>query len=181
MVQKGKISFLLVISLLLPGMALGQATGAQRSDVERIRDEGLNRSQAMATMKYLSDVIGARLTNSPSQRRANVWTKEQLEKWGLKNAALEPWGEFGRGWELKRYTSSVQIGNEFVSFRAYPKAWSPSTNGAITGDVVFVDAQDEAGLEKYKGKLKGAIVLTAAPPAVKPNLIRWQQEFLTTN
>ncbi|MBX3288501.1 MAG: M20/M25/M40 family metallo-hydrolase [Acidobacteria bacterium] len=169
MVHKGKISFLLVLSLLLPGMAFGQATGAQRSDVERIRDEGLNRSQAMATMRYLSDVIGARLTNSPAQRRANVWTKEQLEKWGLKNAAIEPWGEFGRGWELKRFTTTVMVGNEFVSFRAYPKAWSPSTDGAITADVVFVDAQDEAGLEKYKGKLKGAIVLTAAPPAVKPN------------
>lgn len=154
--------------MLAPGIALGQAAGAQRSAADIIRDEGMNRSQAMATMKYLSDVIGARLTNSPKQKLANRWTKEQLEKWGMKNALVDPWGEFGRGWELKKYTASVMAGDEFVSFRAYPKAWSPSTNGAITGDVVYVDATDEAGLEKYKGKLKGAIVWMAPERKVEP-------------
>ncbi len=168
MFKKQFIAFSLVASILAPGLALGQAAGAQRSAADIIRDEGMNRSQAMATMKYLSDVIGARLTNSPKQRLANKWTKEQLEKWGMKNAAVDPWGEFGKGWELKRYTASVVAGDEFVAFRAYPKAWSPSTNGAITGDVVYIDATDEAGLEKYKGKLKGAIVWMAPERKVEP-------------
>jgi hypothetical protein len=128
----------------------------------------MNRSQAMATMRYLSDVIGSRLTNSPGQRRANKWTKEQLEKWGLKNAAVDPWGEFGRGWELKRFTASVSTAEETMPLRAFPKAWSPSTAGQITGDLVYVDATDEAGLEKYKGKLKGAVVLLSAEREVKP-------------
>lgn len=163
------LSAALVASISLPTFAFSfTETKATPADVDKIRDEGMNRSQAMATMKYLSDVIGARLTNSPSQRRANKWTKEQLEKWGIKNAIVDPWGEFGKGWELKRFTATAVAGDEFIAFRSYPKAWSPSTNGIVTSNVVYVDATDEAGLEKYKGKLKGAIVFTAPERPVEP-------------
>src|SRR4051812_48527293 len=46
--------------------------------IVRIRDEGLNRSQVMKTLSYLTDVIGPRLTGSPNLRRANQWTRQQL-------------------------------------------------------------------------------------------------------
>ena len=158
-------SIVLVIfaALLAPVVSLGQNGDA----ISKIRDEGMNRSKAMETIRYLTDVIGPRLTNSPNQRRASQWTKQQLEKWGMQNAMVDPWGEFGRGWELKRFSASFSTPEQTQPFRAYPKAWSPSTNGPITGDVVFVDATDEAGLEKYKGKLKGAIVFTAAERPVQ--------------
>ena len=70
--------------------------------IERIKDEGLNRSQVMQTLSYLSDVIGPRLTASPGMKRSNEWTRDQLTKFGLQNAHLEAWGPFGRGWTLKR-------------------------------------------------------------------------------
>jgi hypothetical protein len=159
------ISVILLVSLALPVFAFGQN---MNDAVAKFKDEGMNRSQALNTIRYLTDVIGARLTNSPNQRRANQWTKEQFTKWGLQNAAVDPWGEFGRGWELKRFAASVTTPTEYMSFRAYPKAWSPSTAGAITGDVFYIDATDEAGLEKYKGKLKGAIVLQVPSREVKP-------------
>jgi len=166
--QKIGAAFLLS-AFLLPGFAFGQTPQAATANgaIARIRDEGMNRSQAMATMRHLTDVIGARLTNSPAQRRSNQWTKEQLEKWGMQNAVVESWGEFGRGWELRRFSSSV-IAPEYMPFRAFPKAWSPSTPGAITGNVIYVDAADEAGLEKYKGKLKGAIVLIGQEREIEP-------------
>ena len=153
MFRQKYISAALLAALVLPTVVFGQAASSSEATA-KIKDEGMNRSQAMATIRYLTDVIGARLTNSPNQRRANRWTKEQLEKWGLKNAAIDPWGEFGRGWELKRFSASVSTPEEFVAFRSYPKAWSPSTNGPITGDVVYVDATDEAGLEKYWGRIR---------------------------
>lgn len=154
---------------MTPTLTIAQQTAATQNNdaAAKFRDEGMNRSQAMATMRYLTEEIGARLTNSPGQKRANVWTKDQLTKWGMQNAMIDPWGEFGRGWELKRFTASI-VQPEFTAFRAYPKAWSPSTSGAITGDVVIVDATDEAGLEKYKGKLKGAIILIGQPRPIKP-------------
>jgi len=163
MFRKKNIVLLIFAALLAPSFAVIAQTPAPSPDaIAKIRDEGMNRSQAMATIRYLTDVIGPRLTNSPNQRRANQWTREQLEKWGMKNAAVDLWGEFGRGWELRRYSAAYSLPNgETQPFRSYPKAWSPSTNGPITGDVVYIDAADEAGLEKYKGKLKGAIVFTA--------------------
>ncbi len=173
------LSVILLVSLLLPAFALGQNGDA----IAKIKDEGMNRSQAMATMRYLTDVIGARLTNSPNQRRASQWTKEQFTKWGLANAAVDPWGEFGRGWELKKFAASVTTPTEYMAFRAYPKAWSPSTPGAITGDVVFLEANTEEELAKYKGKLKGAIVLVVPARGIevgfKPSATRNDEKALT--
>ena len=39
--------------------------------------------------------------------------------------------------------------------------------GPLTADVVYFDAKDDADLERFKGKLKGAIVLTSAMREVK--------------
>ena len=127
--------------------------------LEKIKDEGMNHSKVMETLSYLSDVIGGRLTNSPNAKRANEWTRDRLASWGLVNAHLEPWGPFGRGWSLKRFSAEVVAPQAFPVI-AYPKAWSPGT-GQITADVVYVDAKDEAELRaKYAGKLRGMIVLT---------------------
>ena len=86
------------------------ANPISRSDpndpIERIKDEGMKRSQVMQTLSYLSDVIGPRLTASPNMKRANNWTRETLEKWGMQNAHLEAWGPFGRGWTLNATESA---------------------------------------------------------------------------
>src|SRR5690349_12607108 len=74
--------------------------------VERIKDEGINRSKLMETIEYVTDVIGPRLTGSPALRRANNWTRDRLTQYGLANAHLEPW-TFGRGWTLKRFSAEV--------------------------------------------------------------------------
>ncbi|HEV2836393.1 MAG TPA: M20/M25/M40 family metallo-hydrolase [Pyrinomonadaceae bacterium] len=128
--------------------------------IQRIKDEGMNRSQVMQTLSYLSDVIGPRLTGSPGMKRANEWTRDQLTKWGLQNAHLEAWGPFGRGWTLKRFSAQVAEPTA-IPLIAYPKAWSPGLSAPLTADVVYVDAKTEADLEKYKGKLNGKIVLTS--------------------
>ncbi len=136
--------------------------------IERIKDEGMNRSQIMQTLSYLSDVIGPRLTASPGMKRSNEWTRDQLTKWGLQNAHLEAWGPFGRGWTLKRFSAQVSEPLN-IPLIAYPKAWSPATDGPLTAEVVYVDAKDEADLQRFKGKLKGAIVLTGKMREVKAN------------
>ena len=134
--------------------------------IERIKDEGLNRSQVMQTLSYLTDVIGPRLTNSPNMKRANEWTRDKLTQWGLQNAHLEAWGPFGRGWSLRHFSAEV-IEPQSIPLIAYPKAWSPGTNGKVTGEVIYLDVKTEADLEKYKGKLKGAIILTSPMREVK--------------
>src|SRR5215217_878073 len=157
---------LLLIFLASPATLLPQTpTQAPAPDpndpIQRIKDEGMNRSQVMQTLNYLSDVIGPRLTASPGMKRANDWTRDQLTKWGLQNAHLEPWGPFGRGWTLKKFSAQVTEPLA-IPLIAYPKAWSPGLASPLTADVVYIDAKTEADLEKYKGKLNGKIVLTAA-------------------
>ena len=75
---------------------------APKDIIDKIKKEGMGKnSQVMKTMSYLTDVIGGRLTNSPNMKRANNWTRDTMAKWGMKNAHLESWGPFGRGWSLK--------------------------------------------------------------------------------
>jgi carboxypeptidase Q len=140
---------------------------APKADIDKIREEGLGKnSQVMETLSYLTDVIGGRLTNSPAMKRANEWTRDQMTKWGLQNARLEAWGPFGRGWSLKSFSAQVVAPQPF-SVIAYPKAWTTSTKGAVTADVVFFDAKNEAELEKFRGKLGGKIVLISEMREVK--------------
>lgn len=134
--------------------------------IAKIREEGMKNSQVMQTLGYLSDVIGPRLTGSPGLKRANEWTRTKFSEWGLENAHLEAWGPFGRGWTLKRYSAQITE-PQCVPLIGFPKAWSPGTGGEITGPIIHLTATDEAGLEQYKGKLKGAIVLIGSVREVK--------------
>src|SRR2546425_6537738 len=149
-----------------PQQPTQQPTPDPNDPIVHIKDEGMNRSQVMDTLSYLSDVIGPRLTASPNMKRANEWTRDTFTKWGLQNAHLESWGPFGRGWTLKRFSAQV-VDPQDIPVIAYPKAWSPGTNGVLNADVVYFDAKDEAGMARFKGQLKGKIVLTAPMREVK--------------
>ena len=127
--------------------------------VERIREEATKRSQVMATLSYLTDVIGPRLTGSPAMLRANEWTRSKMASWGMENAHLEAWGPFGKGWTLRKFSMQV-VEPQCIPLIAFPKAWSPGLDGAVTGVVVDLgSAKTDADLEKYKGKIKGAFAL----------------------
>jgi carboxypeptidase Q len=134
--------------------------------IDRIRDEGFNRSQVTQTLSYLSDVIGPRLTGSPNMKRANDWTREKLASWGLTNSHLEGWGPFGRGWSLKSFSAQI-IEPQTIPLIGCPAAWSPGFDKPLVADVVYLDVKTNTDLEKYKGKLQGKIVLSGAPREVR--------------
>jgi carboxypeptidase Q len=190
----------LVSAMLVPTFAFGQAASqtatvaggvysAPQDVLDRIKDEGMNRSQIMQTLGYLSDVIGPRLTASPGMKRGNDWTRDTLAKWGMQNAHLEAWGPFGRGWTLKKFYAVVDGPTAFPMI-AYPKAWSPGTDTlftaqtipgkkgakattampagtAYTSEVVRFTATKEDELDQYKGKLRGKIVLVGPLREIK--------------
>ena len=134
---------------------------------QRIRDEGLNHSHVMEFGSALMDGIGPRLTGSPNAKKANEWTRDTLAKIGLVNAHLEDWGEFGMGWQqLNTWARMVTPDTAILEVQATP--WSPSTSGAVTGDVVLVKIEDDKDFDQYKGKLAGKIVLYGAMRDVAP-------------
>ncbi len=142
----------------------------------RIREEGLRHSHVMQFASALSDGIGPRLTGSPNMAKANAWTRDTLTAIGLSNAHLEDWGEFGMGWQqINTWARMVSPDPEPLWLQAAP--WSPATKGPVTGEVVFVDAQQASDLDKYKGKLTGKIVMFGSmrptPDLTKPLFTRY--------
>ncbi len=130
-----------------------------------IRKEGLEKSQIMRTLHFLTDVYGPRLTGSPNLKAAGEWAIKQMQSWGLENGHLEPW-DFGHtGWLNERATGHVITPyKEPLVFETL--AWTPSTNGSVSGQAYHLIPPDspteddfKAFLETQKEKVKGKMVL----------------------
>ena len=134
---------------------------------QQIRYEGLAHSHVMEFASALMDGIGPRLTGSPNLQRANEWTRDQLAAMGCTNAHLEDWGEFGMGWQqLNTWTRMAAPDTAVFITQAAP--WSPSSNGSISGQAIWMEVKKEEDLDKYKGKLAGKVVLLGDMREVKP-------------
>ena len=149
----------LIAALLAPTLAL--AAKPDPEVLNAIRDQGFNHSQVMQTLQHLTDKIGPRLTNSPTMREASRWTQARLTSWGLANAHLENF-EFGRGWSYDRASIDL-LSPRKTSLHAIPVAWTPGTSGTVEAEVIYLDAVTVEELQKYKGKLKGKVVLLSEP------------------
>jgi len=134
---------------------------------QKIREEGLEHSHVMEYASALTDGIGPRLTGSPNLKKANEWTRDQFTSMGCTNAHLEDWGEFGMGWRQLNTWVRMSAPDTAV-FIAQSLPWSPSSNGAKSGQAIWIDAKDEKDLEKYKGKLADKIIFFGEMRDVKP-------------
>ena len=160
-----------VISLALGLLTFGLAVAQDKPDlaaIYKIKDEGLNRSQVMDVLSYLTDVHGPRLGGSPSIRKAGDWVQKKLTEWGFANVHAEPY-EFGRSWELKRFQAHL-VEPAYAPLIGFPKAWTPGTDGLVRGEAVRVDIAAEADIEKYRGRLKGMFVLSQPAQELSPHL-----------
>ncbi len=136
--------------------------------IQRLKEEGFERPQVMETAWWLTEVHGPRLTNSPQLRAAADWAVKTLNGWGLANVRQESWGqEFGRGWNNERTVVHVVKPTPWPVL-AYTRAWTPGTGGPVTAEVVLAPMPTEADFEKFRGTLKGKIVLLQPVRAVEP-------------
>ncbi|HNV02150.1 MAG TPA: M20/M25/M40 family metallo-hydrolase [Vicinamibacterales bacterium] len=154
------------------------------ADINKIKAEGLQNSQVMELASWLTDVYAPRLTGSPTFLKAAEWTVAKMKEWGLANAKIEPWTNrngFERGWTNDKFYLSA-VAPERFPIPGTPAAWTPGTNGLVSGEVVLVTATTEAELAPYKGTLRGKWVLTQAAPDVaaywKPLATRYTAEEL---
>jgi carboxypeptidase Q len=162
--------FVPLVCLLFVVSPAANLWSQEKVDLEtmgRIRYEGFHNSKVMDYATGLMDTIGERLTGSPNMKRANEWTRDQLTAMGLSNAHLESWGPFGRGW-ANQYVNVRMTSPDVVTLLAYPKAWTPGTNGVVQGKCVRATIDDKKDFDKYKGKLGGMIVILGADAEVKP-------------
>src|SRR5271168_4264338 len=165
------IALFSVVLLLLSVRAGLAGPGAGASDPVAAADAQIlaqvrEHSELMQNLEYLSDEIGARLTGSPQLKQAHDWTADLFRKYGLSNVHLEPWTiahSWTRGTAMARILSPAEHPLTIAS-----AGWSPSTLGTVRGPVVYIDAKTKEELEKFRGKLKGAIVIYQEPESLSP-------------
>jgi carboxypeptidase Q len=158
--SRGRIASLL--GLILCSLAVSQEK-PDLSVVQKIRHEAFGQnSKVMDSAFYMTDVYGPRLTGSPNAKAAGEWAVDKLKEWGLSNAKMETWGPFGRGWSCSRFTAMMKE-PEFQPLIGFAQPWSPGTNGPVSGETVLAVINGPEDFDKWKGKLKGKMVLAATP------------------
>jgi carboxypeptidase Q len=153
----------LIMALAQAPVSAQQATEKVDLDaVYKIKQEGFQNSKAMEIMSWLTDVYGPRLTNSPGFRQAGDWAVKEMTSWGLANVKLEPFGPFGRGWSNNKFYMMATTPGGSFPVTGYPQAWTAGTNGSVSGEATLAVVETPEDITKFKGQLKGKIVLTTA-------------------
>jgi carboxypeptidase Q len=174
-------------AVIIPLILLTTTLFAQKETIDmgmmaKIRDEGMNHSQVMEIIFNLTDANGPRLMQSPGYFRAANWAKTRLAQWGLQNARLEPWGNWGKGWELEKYYLAMTA-PYYKPLIGFPKTFSMGTNGLQHAQVLLLDTKDSLGLQAYQGKLKDKIVMIrrmdSLPLGFQPDALRYTDSELT--
>ena len=153
----------LLAAAILAAPLPAAAQQVDRGMINRILDEGMNRSEVMETAAWLTDRIGGRLTNSPQMREAERWTQQRFRDFGLANVRAEGF-EFGRGWSISSHSSRMTAPRT-LPLRSIPVAWTPPTNGTISAGIVVAPMTEAADFERWRGRLRGKIVLISRPTA----------------
>jgi carboxypeptidase Q len=160
--------FLSITMMAFTFLLTAQEEKLDMAMIEKIKKEGLERSQVMDIAFYLTDVNGPRLQGSHGYLKAANWSKNKLTEWGLTDAKLEAWGEWGRGWELEKSYLAMSA-PYYKPIVAYPKAWTSGTNGLKQAEVIYVNAKDSADLQRFSGKLTGKILVLAPADTLRPS------------
>lgn len=168
------------VSVLI-ALPLGAQEAVNDAVIAQIKTEGFQHSAVMDTLSWMSDVYGPRLTASPGLRKAAEWARDQLARWGLEGAALASYDPIGRGWELQHFNTEMTE-PQLMRITGYPKAWSPATASPVAGTPIIVEVKNKQDFEKYRGTLRGAIVMNGRPEPVdigfKPEATRLSEDDL---
>jgi len=134
---------------------------------KKIMEEVKAKPQLMTNLQHLSDVIGPRLTGSKNLDNASKWTADKMTEYGLENVRLEPW-EIPMAWERGTATMKLLEPNNGRAISVASSAWAPGTKGKVVGPVVVLNVRTKEDIEKYRGKLKNAVILRSPPTTIAP-------------
>jgi hypothetical protein len=155
---------LLLVAVPLPAQAPGLS-----EMYTLIRAEETNNSKIMWIIHEIADVYGPRVTGTPNLKAADDWAVKTLTSWGLANAHLEPWtfqppsaATPVPGWENMDLLAEA-VTPFHGQLMVKPLAWTPSTNGVVTAQVVILDPP---GMALPRGG--GFNFFGAAPPPPEP-------------
>lgn len=164
------LTLLLLAGVLFAGVATPYAQGPARTEEQKrayrqamaqadkeISDEVKAHSELIGNLEYLTTSIGPRLTGSRQMQEASDWTLRRFQDYGL-DAHLET-AQIPHAWVRGQDSAEITAPiSRIVPIHA--AGWSKVTPEPVAGPVAVVVAGDA---EKFKGKLKGAVVLMGNP------------------
>ncbi len=164
-----KVGVFVLGCLMLEAMPMSAPAPEIPEVYAQIRAEETNNSRIMWIIHEVADVYGPRVTGTPNLKAADDWAVRTMASWGLVNTHLEPWTFQPEsaatpvpGWEnvdLKAEAVSPFHGQLMVE----PLAWTPSTAGVVTAQVVLIDPP---GLAPPRGG--GFNFFGGSPPPPEP-------------
>jgi carboxypeptidase Q len=119
-------------TLLIAQERVDEATAA------KFRSEELEHSQIMHTLHMLTDRYGPRVTGTPNHEEAAKWVRDEMTRWGMKNAHLEAWDFARPGW-LNERASAFIVAPVKQNLKFEVLAWTASTKGTVTASIVQID------------------------------------------
>jgi len=124
----------------------------------RIAGEGMMESHAFQFLTELSDDVGARVTGSPADKKAEEWGVAKMKAIGLENVHTEKY-QLWRGWT--RGTAEAELLTpERHKLHVDAMGWTGSTpGGGAEGDIAAVNLFDIDNEIKNVTRLKGKIAL----------------------
>lgn len=173
----------LIPSINLPALLFAVCIQAESADlraVHLIKQEAYLNSHVMDYINLIADEHGSRMAGSPSYRSAASKAVSAFKQAGITQAGIESWGTFGRGWDWSRVHVQMKRPQE-TTLSAYPADFAPGTDGPVSGEVVFAplwehesDAPENGDIEKkahqierwkskFRGQLRGKIVMLDHP------------------
>src|SRR5665647_2131236 len=178
--RKIVVTTILFLALML--QAAPQEVAVDLTMAYKIRQEGLKNSDIDTIAWLMTDLAGPRLTGSSGIDRANGIARAQLAKYGLSDVRIEEAADFPNGsWEYSKAYAAMVV-PYYVNFAVTPVAWTAGTSGLLKGEVILIDIKKPEDFEKYKGKLKGKVVMTPSANAYqvsyKPIAERYNEEAL---
>src|SRR4051812_25180505 len=127
--------------------------------LQRIWDEGMNRSHLEPLAQSLMDSVGPRLTGSPNIQRAYDWAIRTYAGWGI-TARPQQYGTW-RAWS-RGYSHVDLVSPRVRTLEATMLAWSPGTSGPVTGGVlVLPEVTDSLAFRAWLPAVRGKYVLVS--------------------
>ena len=161
----------LALCLILLGAPALAAQSLPTSDpiLQRIWQEGVDRSQADILAQALMDSVGPRLVGAPGMKRGSDWAIAMYGSWGIP-ARAEAYGSW-KGWQRGLAHLDLVAPRE-RSLEGGPLAWSMGTNGRpVEGPVVTLPVvADSAAFAEWLRTARGKYVAISFPqPTCRPD------------
>jgi hypothetical protein len=141
--------------------------------IKAIWEEGMDNSQIYALGQVLADSIGPRLPGSPAFDAGANWALKLFSQWGMEGRKEEygTWKAWDRG-----VTNVDLLEPRVRSLDGMMQAWSPGTNGPVTGEVVVIPEMSspmdfQAFLRTVRGKF---VLMSNAEVSCRP-MSDWEE------